>query len=228
MTACGYGIYRQMKAKAAIWREPDDKRKAMTAYELMDGMIGSPSRYPFYGERLVNELTRASGDERGVLVSLGGGCGRIEKKLEKRGFEVVNVDLYAADLGRCVKSHPRVHCVRADAEALPIRDGCAKATFSSEAIGHMNPQKAYNEMERVMADGGVSQVSTYKNAGFSKLDVFKIYKLHEASELVKAAEAAGLEDVGVKELTALSSIPIPRKMIVVSSRKTGKTAPIHI
>jgi SAM-dependent methyltransferase len=82
----------------------------------------------------------------GVALDLGGGRGELRLPIEALGYTYINVDLRPSGEGCRIK---------ADAHALPLRDGCVALIVSSDSLEHFrDPLLALREARRALrADG---------------------------------------------------------------------------
>lgn len=94
------------------------------------------------------------------VLDVGGGTGRAARALRPRGIEPTVVDLSAGMLARArAVGHP---AIRADARALPVRDGAADAVVVTDALHHFpSPERALAECVRVLGPGGVLVVREF-------------------------------------------------------------------
>jgi len=110
-------------------------------------------------DRIADAITTAA--PTGLLVELGVGTGRVALALNRRGRDVVGVDLSAGMLRRCrakaeAESLPPPKLVRADITRLPLRSGSVDAIIEADVL-HLVPDwhRAIAEGRRVLAPGGV-------------------------------------------------------------------------
>jgi ubiquinone/menaquinone biosynthesis C-methylase UbiE len=90
--------------------------------------------------------------ENGIALDLGCGTGTAGSGLRKEGLKVVGADLSLPCLHAAKRRLDAV--VRADASALPFRDGCFDALVSRGALHHLaDPDSALLEASRVLRRG---------------------------------------------------------------------------
>lgn len=90
----------------------------------------------------------------GVFVDLGAGTGLFTRSITGRAARVIAVEpdeRMRAVLAACT---PGVEVLAGSAEAIPMPDGAADAVFMSSAWHWVDPEKATQEIARVLRDGG--------------------------------------------------------------------------
>lgn len=82
----------------------------------------------------------------GFALDLGGGRGELRSPIEALGYTYINLDVRPSGDG---------YRIRADAHALPLRNGCVALIVSSDSLEHFrDPLSALREARRVLrADG---------------------------------------------------------------------------
>ncbi|HEX2373146.1 MAG TPA: class I SAM-dependent methyltransferase [Actinomycetota bacterium] len=112
-------------------------------------------------EELVADRVEEAVGREGRLLEVGVGTGRIALPLQRRGRQVVGVDLSLPMLARyrakaAAAGLPPPPVLRADATRLPLRDACVDAVLEVHVL-HLIPswELALDEARRVLADGGV-------------------------------------------------------------------------
>lgn len=101
----------------------------------------------------VRELLRhGPGD---TVLDVGCGAGLSVAEIDADGARTVGLDLDARMLDAARQRYPEGEFVLADAEALPLPDGVARA-YRAERLFHAvpNPERALAEARRVLAPGG--------------------------------------------------------------------------
>ncbi|MFF1376853.1 class I SAM-dependent methyltransferase [Streptomyces sp. NPDC058308] len=103
------------------------------------------------------DQVEAYGPVRGrVVVDIGGGGGYFTEEFRRRGAQCFLFEPNPAELG----AKPPEGAVVADGYLLPLADGVADVTFSSNVLEHVDdPQTFLSEMVRVTAPGGLIYVS---------------------------------------------------------------------
>ncbi|WP_369216238.1 class I SAM-dependent methyltransferase [Streptomyces flavofungini] len=94
-----------------------------------------------------------------VVVDIGGGGGYFTEEFRRRGAQC---HLFEPDLAEMTATgtKPPEGSVLADGYLLPLRDGVADVTFSSNVLEHVDdPQTFLSEMVRVTRPGGLIYVS---------------------------------------------------------------------
>lgn len=117
--------------------------------EIVWGLLGTP-------ESELGVIGEVSGE---VVVELGCGTAHLSAWLARRGARVVAVDVTAAQLGTArraqVEHGPVFPLVQADAEHLPLVDGCADLCISEHgAPSWCDPELWIREAARVLRPGG--------------------------------------------------------------------------
>lgn len=91
-----------------------------------------------------------------TVVDVGGGSGYFTEEFRRRGAQAY---LFEPDL-REIGAKPPEGAVVADGYLLPLRDGVADVTFSSNVLEHVaDPQTFLSELARVTRPGGLVYVS---------------------------------------------------------------------
>lgn len=98
----------------------------------------------------------------GTLLEVGGGTGRIARRVEPDFEEVVLVDLQPATLAR---APPGLGRVVGDAGQLPVATGSVDAVLAVDAFHHFHePEAVLAEARRVLAPGGSLVVEEFDPA----------------------------------------------------------------
>jgi demethylmenaquinone methyltransferase/2-methoxy-6-polyprenyl-1,4-benzoquinol methylase len=137
---------------------PIGERKAQAVEEMFDRIA---PRYDLvnrvmtlgldagWRRRAVRELRLPAGAR---VVDLGCGTGDVCRALERSGLKGLGVDMAA---GMLAKAHTAAPLVRADALALPLRDGSVDGAISGFALRNVVDIGAcFNEAARVIRPGG--------------------------------------------------------------------------
>jgi SAM-dependent methyltransferase len=91
-----------------------------------------------------------------TVVDVGGGGGYFTREFRRRGAQAFLFEPDAAELGE----KPQDSAVIADGYLLPLSDGVADVTFSSNVLEHVSdPQTFLSELVRVTRPGGLIYVS---------------------------------------------------------------------
>jgi SAM-dependent methyltransferase len=88
-----------------------------------------------------------------LVLDLGCGSGLTLELLGDR-HRVVATDLREEGLRAALAADPEAWVVRADAEALPFRDGCFDAVLVLDVLEHVDDRRALAEARRVLRPGG--------------------------------------------------------------------------
>jgi SAM-dependent methyltransferase len=108
--------------------------------------------YPSEAVDFLVEATRAR--ERGPVVDLGAGTGKLTKELIARGLPCIAVEPVAAMCGALATTLPGVHVVQAPAEAIPLADGVAGTVVVAQAFHWFDVPKATAEIHRILQPHG--------------------------------------------------------------------------
>lgn len=147
--------------------------------------------------------------DRGPVLEIGAGTGRIALPLITAGVDVWGLDLSAPMLGRFVEKAPaRLPVVQGDATRLPFRDGSFGAAYAVHVL-HLIPdwQTAVRELVRVIRPGGVLLVSQGWWGLVAYLDVIETFSKSAGLEL----RHVGLNDEA--ELDAALPEARPRDLV---------------
>lgn len=91
-----------------------------------------------------------------VVVDVGGGSGHFAEEFRRRGAQALLFEPDVRELGE----EPADGAVIADGYLLPLADGAADVTFSSNVLEHVaDPQTFLSELARVTRPGGLIYVS---------------------------------------------------------------------
>lgn len=90
-----------------------------------------------------------------TVLDVGCGAGLSVAEIDADGARAIGLDLDARMLDAARKRHPEGEFALADAEALPLSDGAARA-YRAERLFHAvpDPERALAEAHRVLAPGG--------------------------------------------------------------------------
>ena len=161
-----------------------------------------------------------------VVVELGAGTAFFSAALARAGARPIAIDLNEDQLGtatRCQRDGPVFPLVQADAESVPLRDGCADLVVSEHGASvWCQPQRWVAEAARLLTPGGHlvfltnSPLSTmcvpdqgpagttlqrgYADLGRMEFDGVEHHPTH--GDWIAVLRAAGLEVEGLHELLA--------------------------
>lgn len=122
-----------------------------------------------------------------VLVDVGCGAGLLAPHVAGKGYRHIGVDLVTSALHQAAEHG--VVPVRADAAALPLRDGCADVVSAGEVLEHV-PDLAgvVREACRVLRPGGLFVADTINATALARLLVVTV------AERVPGGAPAGIHD----------------------------------
>jgi len=89
------------------------------------------------------------------ILDLGGGTGTIAKFFMNKVQNITVVDSSDKMVKQCRLLHPKVSCIYADAQNLPIADGIINKIIIVDAFHHFqNQEQVVKEVKRVLAKNG--------------------------------------------------------------------------
>lgn len=109
---------------------------------------------PDYPTVAVEDLARRAGLDRGRVVDVGAGTGKLSALLAARAGMVVAVEPLAGMREVLAGQVPAARVVGGVAEALPLRDGSAQVLTVAQAFHWFDGPAALAEFARVLAPGG--------------------------------------------------------------------------
>jgi SAM-dependent methyltransferase len=114
--------------------------------------------YTVLADDSVRQLHQWTGLEGRLLLDVGGGPGYFADAFRAAGARYVGVDSDLGELG--ARSVPERGSVLGSGLDLPVRDGVADITYSSNVLEHVaQPERLVEEMLRVTRPGGLAVVS---------------------------------------------------------------------
>ena len=110
---------------------------------------------PAYPAALVSRLSLLAGAAPRHVLDLGAGIGHSSLPLAALGHCVTAVEPARAMLDELQRhAHPRVACVHATAEALPLPDASVDLALIADALHFLDAQRTGNELSRVLTSQG--------------------------------------------------------------------------
>jgi SAM-dependent methyltransferase len=140
-----------------------------TRYDQISGVYDE-TREPLSTDALdkVAAILQKSGDRR--LLEAGVGTGRIAFPLQRRGFEVVGIDLSRGMLAKA-RAKGLAALIQADANSLPFKDRCFDAVLMAHVLHLLDdPAKTIESLGRVATNDIIALV-TKRERGFASSDV---------------------------------------------------------
>jgi SAM-dependent methyltransferase len=154
----------------------------------------------------------------GLVVDLAAGTGALAGTMRARGdVRVLAVDPDPDALAVARELRPGLTVLRADALALPLRDGCADAVTCQQGLQFVpDLDRTAAQLARVLAPGGVLVALTWDEWGsvavfgalaalaeaeLGRTDVFRDPCALPPARLAAALRGAGLRDVEQQQLT---------------------------
>jgi SAM-dependent methyltransferase len=89
------------------------------------------------------------------VLDLAAGTGKLTQGLLRTGAEIVAVEPDRAMLAELHRLLPDVRALAGTAERIPLGDGSVDAVVVGQAIHWFDPERAFEEIARVLAPGGV-------------------------------------------------------------------------
>ncbi|MET9388805.1 class I SAM-dependent methyltransferase [Streptomyces sp. NPDC006624] len=113
--------------------------------------------YTLLARDAVDQVEACDGPVAGrTVLDVGGGGGYFTEEFRRRGAQAYLFEPDPAELG----AKPPASAVVADGYLLPLRDGVADVTFSSNVLEHVaDPETFLSELARVTRPGGLIYVS---------------------------------------------------------------------
>lgn len=147
------------------------------------------------------------------ILDVGAGTGALAARLTgaSPGRRITLVDLAPGMCAAARSVVPRAHVVRADAEALPFREGGFEAVVSSSAFQWLSRlEPALREARRVMAPGGTIVLALFAERTLRELReswlavagaaaAGRMHAFFRRDEIERAVVSAGLEPAIVEE-----------------------------
>lgn len=156
------------------------------------------------------------------LVDAGCGTGYGLQRLAEHfpAAQCIAVDFAPAMLQRAVK-HNAAWPLCADLQALPLRDGCVDALWSSLALQWCEPARALSEFARILRRGATAWIATLGpntlhelRAAFAQVDdEAHVLDFRAAEEWAEIARAAGFDVITLQRDTACVRAPDLRGVI---------------
>ncbi|MHC3472136.1 class I SAM-dependent methyltransferase [Streptomyces sp. 7R007] len=139
------------------WRDPSFRRSLALCRAFRREQEDPESCYELLARDAVNQVEAYDGAVAGrVVVDVGGGGGYFTEEFRRRGALAYLFEPDVRELG----AKPPEGTVIADGYLLPLSDGVADVTFSSNVLEHVaDPQTFLSELVRVTRPGGLIYVS---------------------------------------------------------------------
>lgn len=148
-----------------------------------------------------DQLFTLIGDIKGKKVlDIGCGSGRLISELKLFGATVTACDISPEMVKRTKKKFPTLEVVEGDMENLPFKDGAFDMVIATFVIVHLKDlEKAFDEVNRVLKDGGQFIVTNINQRKAPKLKVGKLQEIvitsfyHRPEDVVEALERSYFE-----------------------------------
>lgn len=172
-------------------------------------LVGSSEGYDLYASQYENcygllrtfekdQLFRIVGDIKSKKVlDLGCGTGRLIGELKLFGAEPTACDVSEEMLKKVSKRYPEIPTVCAEASDLPFEDGHFDFVIATFLVVHIkNLEKAFDEIYRVLKDGGVFVLTNINQRKAPKLKLKDGVEIvieshyHRPQDVIKALESS--------------------------------------
>ncbi len=120
-------------------------------------------RFHFGAQKTFDKISSAVVFEQSdQVVDLGGGTGRIAKFLANKVQKVTVVDVSDEMIKQCLRRHPGLSCIRADAQNLPFAGGSINKVIAIDSFHHFQDQEqVVKEIKRVLVKNGKVAVEEF-------------------------------------------------------------------
>ncbi|SPF05256.1 putative methyltransferasec [Streptomyces sp. MA5143a] len=146
-----------MNARPGAWKDPSLRRSLALFRAFMREQDDPASCYALLARDAVDQVAAYGGALEGrTVVDVGGGSGYFTEEFRRRGAHAYLFEPDLAELG----TKPPDGAVVADGYLLPLADGVADVTFSSNVLEHVaDPPTFLSELVRVTRPDGLIYVS---------------------------------------------------------------------
>ena len=131
------------------------------------------SAYPVLRRWLVAQLP-----QKQTILTVGCGTGELEQILERRGHQVVSLDI-SYDMLKTTAERGLERLVQADAHMLPFTSTCFDVVILPETLGYVDPDLTFQEAASVLRKDGRLLITSYP----LHLSAHAFYKKVSASEI---------------------------------------------
>ncbi|MFF8671552.1 class I SAM-dependent methyltransferase [Streptomyces sp. NPDC015242] len=144
-------------ARAAPYKDPSFRRSLTLFRAFLREQDDPGACYSLLARDAVDQVEAWDGPVAGrTVLDVGGGGGYFTAEFRRRGANAFLFEPDVAELGE----KPPDAAVVADGYLLPLRDGVADVTFSSNVLEHVaDPETFLSELARVTRPGGLIYVS---------------------------------------------------------------------
>ncbi|MEV3973545.1 class I SAM-dependent methyltransferase [Streptomyces sp. NPDC050698] len=139
------------------WKDPSLRRSVALFRAFLHEQDDPGACYALLARDAVDQVESCDGPVAGrTVLDVGGGGGYFTREFRRRGAHAFLFEPDPAELG----GNPPDAAVVADGYLLPLRDGVADVTFSSNVLEHVaDPETFLSELARVTRPGGLIYVS---------------------------------------------------------------------
>jgi SAM-dependent methyltransferase len=139
------------------WKDPSLRRSLALFRAFLHEQDDPEACYSLLARDAADQVEAYDGPVAGrTVLDVGGGSGYFTEEFRRRGAHAFLFEPDMAELGE----KPPEAAVVADGYLLPLRDGVADVTFSSNVLEHVaDPETFLSELARVTRPGGLIYVS---------------------------------------------------------------------
>src|SRR5579885_2976563 len=115
--------------------------------------------------------------KQGRVLDLGCAFGFATRRLARRGYETVGVDVSPAYIARARRAHPQGVYLLASAEAVPLPDSSFDGVLFLDVLEHVHDERAaLAEIARLLKPGGTLVLSVPHRGLLWRLDSLNLYQ----------------------------------------------------
>ncbi len=167
-------------------------------------------------EAVLDALVELGRLDRGRVLDIGCGTGRIAEALAARGARAWGVDPSPEMLAVARNRHiPGGGFKQAEAERLPFKDGWFDAALMRQVVQHVDLVPAFTEAARVVAPGGRLVIGTFHPDHFATVWIARLIprvaeidreRFPDPAQLTAAFASAGFAEPETRRLTLTKTL----------------------
>lgn len=192
-----------------VFAERSERTARFFAQPETAALVSAEERQAFVGVDVLSQVHDAL-PSQGPVVDLGTGVGRLFSTLRAGGRRVIAVDaspsmLEAAQKRLAERKWTDVELRLGTLEHLPLADAEASSAVAHQVLHHVaRPEQALAEVRRVLRNGGVFVFADYlpHEQEWMRDERADQWLGFDPDEVVRMLEAAGFEDVSVRQTPA--------------------------